>query len=1045
MKKFLGRFVITLIVISLVAGLGFSSINAANDDNPFTIRQLQEARQNYIKSNSNLPAGSTLPGKGLTAPTDGPIIPEDVKNTDLYKSGWIKVSVDVDGAPLAEYATSKGKTTKNIDKNEAKAYVNTLKAAHSYLKSVISANGIGMRAVKDMFVAYNGFGAEVRITDLAKLFNTFGSDRVHVATLYKIDDGYSNTLIGADTAWSDPGVDGTGMYVGILDTGVDYTHPDLGGGWGVKVVAGYSFEEGISDPMDCNGHGTHVAGIIAANGLVKGVAPEAKIVFAKIVQGCEGSAWDTTIAEAFDYMADPDNLDDGPEGTHPPVASVNMSFGSDSGFVDPTAPDQQAIENCIANGIVVSLSAGNAYDSYTYNFGYPPFFPDYATVGSPSVTPNSIAVGASWNTTSRYVALREISSGNLYAYTVGGDSHNPVIYLGDNGGAGYSYVYCGLGGSLSDFPADVAGKIALIQRGSYNFSVKIANAAAGGAIGAIIFNNAGNSLITMNTGGETLPAIFIGQSAGIFLQSKATITGDGTGRVAFSSSYYLDINNGALADKMVNFSSWGPPPDLSFKPDITAPGGGIWSTVPIAQGSYDDYSGTSMAAPHIAACAALLLEEHPNWTPEQVKIALMNTAELLIDPASGLPYSPHLMGAGRVNVYDALHNDVALTNLLGNPYVALGDLPNYKSTPVSFTLTLTNNSSSDVTYDISSTAQNTGVLLNSSSLGSIVSTIPSGSVTVTAGGSTNVIVNINTTVIADWTGSPYYGFPYLEGFVSFVPQGSGVTLHIPYMGFLGNWNDFNEADWQFNPLMDPPADDPMNFASTYLFDYPVTWPEITDGTHWYLTGVDFDGNLDSNAIAFNSKDYMLEANLWLLRNAENLTVSITDSHGKVINTIDSVNQLYKMNWYSSDPYTNAPWWWNATSNNGKKLLPDGLYHLVLTATAPKQFDKGSYDPPQIIDFPVMVDTQNPKITVTEQSDNGDGTTKITWNTVDPVFSSGIWGYLVRYSIDNWKSYTDEWVSPTENNFNVPRSAKVIITAFDNAGNADFVRIVATKK
>jgi hypothetical protein len=152
-----------------------------------------------------------------------------------------------------------------------------------------------------------------------------------------------------------------------------------------------------------------------------------------------------------------------------------------------------------------------------------------------------------------------------------------------------------------------------------------------------------------------------------------------------------------------------------------------------------------------------------------------------------------------------------------------------------------------------------------------------------------------------------------------------------------------------------------------------------------------------------------------------------------------------MNWYSSDPYTKAPWWWNATSNNGKKLLPDGLYHLVLTATAPKQFDKGSYDPPQLIDFPVMVDTQNPKITVTEQSDNGDGTTKITWNTVDPVFSSGIWGYLVRYSIDNWKSYTDEWVSPTENNFNVPRSAKVIITAFDNAGNADFVRIVATKK
>jgi lactocepin len=1023
MKKFLGVFVIISIIISLLAGLAISSINASDTD-PI-VQQAKLARENYIKSNLKLPDKSTLPGKGIKAPTDGPIILEDVKNTELYKSGWIKVSIDADGAPLAEYAISKGKTTKNIDKNEAKAYVNTLKAAHSYLKNAVSANGIGMRNVKDMFIAYNGFSAEVQVQDLDKLFNTFGFNRVHVATLYKITDEYSNALIGADTVWTDPGVDGEGMYVGILDTGVDYTHPNLGGKPGIKfptakIPAGYDFGDLDANPMDCNSHGTHVAGIIAANGAVKGVAPEAKIVFAKIVEGCEGSAWDTTIAEAFDYMADPENLDEGPEGTHPPVVSINMSFGADSGFVDPYAPDQQAIENCISNGIVVSLSAGNGYDSY-YNYGYYPFFPDYATIGSPAVTPNSIAVGASWNHMSRYPALTETTTNVNYVYTVGGDSPNPIDVLKKS--AGYKYVYCGLGGSLGDFPSDVKNNIALIQRGGFNFSVKIHNAALAKAKGVIIFNHedGGDSLINMNTAGETLPSVFIGHSAGVALLNLGS-----SGRVVFNK-LYVDVPD--PVNTMVDFSSWGPPPDLSFKPDITAPGGGIWSTIPVSMGSYANYSGTSMAAPHIAACAALLMEEHPDWTPKQVKIALMNTAELITDPMSGLPYSPHLMGAGRVNVYNALYNDVTLTDSSGNPYVALGDIPDYKTNPISFTLTLTNNDSSDITYNISATAQTTHFYLNSISLGNIVSTNLSGSITVPTGNTRTVVVTIDARGIVDWT-----GWPYLEGFIKFIPtSGSNVALHIPYMGFLGNWNDFNEVDWQFNPIMDPPADDPMNFATfwfseTYNTLVPVTWPETTDGTDWYSTGIDFNGELDRNAIAFNPNYYYLEADLWLLRNAENLNIYITG-----IKTIDTAYQLYKMGWYSYDPYTGKPWWWDGIDSSDT-LVADGTYHLVYTATAPKQFDKGSFDPPQVIDFPVMVDTQDPTVTITGATNNGGGTATITWSILDPAPSSGIWGYAVVINSDFVNA---NWVPPTENSFNMPSGSLVQVFAFDNANNVGY--------
>ena len=1025
MKKFLGVFVIISIIISLLAGLAFSSINASDTD-PI-VQQAKLARENYIKSNLKLPDKSTLPGKGIQAPTDGPVIPEDVKNTELYKSGWIKVSIDADGAPLAEYAVSKGKNTKNIDKTEATNYVNSLKSAHSNLKNVIYSNGIAMRNVKDMYVAYNGFSAEVPVQQLDRLVNTLGPSRVHVATLYKITDEYSNSIIGASTAWTDPGVDGTGMYVGVVDTGVDYNHPDLGGGWGNKVVAGYDFGDGDADPMDLNGHGTHVSGIIAADGLVQGVAPRAKIVIAKIVSGGEGSALDTTIAAAFDYMADPNNDDSGPEGSHPPVVSVNMSFGADSGFVDPYAPDQQAIENCIANGIVVSLAAGNAYYSY-YDYGYYPFFPDYATVGSPAVTPNSIAVAASWNTVGKYEGYKVGTTDMHYSYTVASDGGpDPTAFFGTT--QDIPYVYCGLG-SPSEIPTEVSGKIALIKRGIYTFYEKAYNAQIANAAGVIIYNDGANPNrmdlmgITVAPPTEedpsvTIPVVFSNYAQGNDLMLN-------------QSSYHTVRFDGTitevpifLANKMVDFSSWGTPPDLSFKPDITAPGGAIWSTVPLSMGGYANYSGTSMAAPHVAACAALLLEAHPDWTPEQIKIALMNTADLLIEPSTGLPYSPHLMGAGRVNVYNALHNSVTAKDSSNKPYVALGDIPDYNVKPITFAVKLTNTGNAPVTYSVSGTAQTTNFNLTSMSLDNIISFSPS-VITVPAGQTVSVNVEVNAKHIKDWA-----GWPYVEGFVKFTPtSGSTVGLNIPYMGFLGNWNDFNEKDWQFNPVIDPPANDSLNFASDYLYGVPVTWPEVFDGAKWYFTGIDFYGNLDPKAIAFNPSDYMLEANLWLLRNADILNVSIMKTPGLLLKNIDTAYELYKMNWYSYNPYTNKPWWWDGTDSSATPV-PDGKYQLVLSATAPKQFDKSTYDPPQTITFDVLVDRTAPVISITNTKANKDGTARIMWNAFDPGPASGIWGYAV---VVNGDFDNINWVPPTANSFTVPSGSLVYVFAFDNANN-----------
>ncbi len=1032
MKKFIVFFIAVAMVLSLLGGL--ANPGFANADSSPTTQELVTAVRSAVFQHikSELRFSDANRAKELSSKfkvpyetIDGIKIPKDVVKERHITNGddFIQIAIDCPSKPLIAYAKEHGITVKEA----AAERLDEMKATHNLLKAKLLSAGIELKDVHDMYVAYNGIAATVRIKDVEKAYKGLGTDKdiarlynnsfkrsyIHIERLYKPVDSYSNALIGSGSTgvWTDPGVDGTGMYIGVVDTGIDYTHPDFGGYAGItfpttKVPAGYDFGDNDHDPMDCQGHGTHVSGIIAADGAVKGVAPKAKIVIAKIVKGCTGSASDIDIARAFEYMADPNNIDGGPEGTHPPVAAVNMSFGADYGFVDPTAPDQVAIENCIASGIPVALAAGNAGTSMYNLLGRDySFFPDSASIGSPAVTPNCMAVAASWNTASRYPALTELSSGDKYAYTVGAESPDPVTALGDNNGNGYQYVYCGLGGSASDFPSSVAGKIALIQRGSYTFETKINNAAAAGAIGVIIFNDAarGDSLITMEMGSATLPSVFIGHSAGEALLAKSLNDGDGTGRVAFYADTYTDVPD--PVDQVTSFSSWGPPPDFSFKPDITAPGGGIWSTIPVALGSYANFSGTSMASPHVAACMALVKEVHPTWTPEQIKTELMNTSKIIIDPTTGMPYSPHQMGAGRVDIYNALHTSATVVDKsTGKPYVDLGEIPDYKTNLITFEVSVTNNGSSAVTYDISANTQTIFTSWSQANTESIsspatITTDPSSTVTVNAGSTVNVDVTVDARNVPDW-----YGWPYIEGFITFTPQGATADpggapagqIHIPYMGFLGKWNDFNESDWQFNPLMDPPADDPYSFLS-WLFSYPVTWPEITNGSDWRLAGINYYGQFDRNAIAFNPNSDYLEADVGALRNIEYLSIDIFKD-GSHIKTVDDVYELpknpdpswYPGYWYWIDPYTGLPFWWGGKNDSGA-AVPDGKYSLNLSALAPKIFNKTSFDAPQIIQFPVSVDRVPPTTAVTAKT-NSDGSITLSWTVSDASPSSGIWGF-----------------------------------------------------
>ena len=1057
------------IVLALIGGLVPGLASAAAPVWP-TDGDVRKAQQEYLASVESPSTGEPSGKSGLNI--DGIAIPEDVAAQKSFKEGYVRVLVTVPGDTLSSYALKQSKSLARMTRYEASGMATMIRNGQDEVMRKVEAKGVKQQQVKRFSVLFNGYSTLIKTSDLGKLASAVGKENIHFSRLQTIEDSTSNAIIGADQVWSNPGVDGTGAYVGVVDTGVDYTHPDFGGNGAnqgfptAKVVAGYDFAgdngDAITnddrslivpdhDPMDTNEHGTHVSGIIAADGVVKGVAPKAKIVIAKISPGAIGSAYTEEIVAAWEYMADPNNVDDGPEGSHPAVQSVNMSFGSIAGFDDPTDPERIAIENAIASGIVATLSAGNSGSSYASPFGYN-FYPDYSTLGSPAVTPDAISVASSENAEMKYWEVTELTTPMDAAFTSSGPTHPNT--LGDNNGAGYAYVDCGLGGSLSNFPNPMpANAIALVQRGGgINFTVKILNAAHAGAVAVIVFNNAAGMINMAYPDGETtIPALFVSQADGTALQAKATpwpghAVGDGTGRLAFLGRI-LTLSNPAF-DTISSFSSWGATPNLTFKPEVTAPGGNIWSTVPVAQGSYANLSGTSMAAPHVAGAAALIRLAHPSWTVEQVKTALMNTATVLTDPTSaGLPYSPRLQGAGRINVYDALQNDVTVTSQLnGQAAVALGSVESWKTDPITFPLVLHNSGSADASYNVTGTIQwvNAGGTATSYAIpGANFSASPA-TVTVPAGGSRTVTVTINMTAVS----LSYSRFPYVEGYVTFTPS-SGVALHVPYMGYLGNWNDFDSSTWAptFNPLVDLPLRGDSYSANFFgstsdLGKTGATWPEDpTNG--WKQMGKTFAGTFDASTIAINparaedGPNGGIEDNIFVLRNIENLKVEVRDATDSLVKRIDDVNGVWKGNyasysvnysWYAGG---NVPWQWYGEDAAGNAVA-DGQYYLNTVATPEKVVNKVSYDDPQVVSFPVFVDTQNPVVTITGVTPSGVNQT-VAWTVSDPAPSSGLWGTVVSYSADG-THWTNKWVGPAVFSTTVPAGTMVEVSALDNAQN-----------
>lgn len=611
---------------------------------------------------------------------------------------------------------------------------------------------------------------------------------------------YTRDMIGAGQAHQH-GYKGQGVFVAVMDTGIDYNHPDLGGGFGpgYRVITGYDFvgdtfcpddedtcgvdkvddvPKPDDDPMDQHGHGTHVAGIIGASAAspagVTGVAPEVTFGAYKVF-GPAGSTFSSIMIEAMERV-----LADGAD-------VLNMSIGA--AYAWPDYPTAVAADNLVDAGVVVVASIGNSGATGLFSTGAPGNAAKVIGVASvDSLGPFEVNAG------------RVDQTGDTFGYVA--MDFSPAA-------AGVSGVLVALpagaqeGCAVTDFPAGVAGKIALIRRGTCTFQEKSLNAKAAGAMAAIIYNNApGVVLGTLGSEGDYIPTVGISQAAGDLLLGLLDQHGTISVTLTEERSFEENPNAGFTSP----FSSWGLTPDLALKPDLTAPGGNVRSTYPLDRGGYAYLSGTSMSSPHVAGAAALLLGADPTLTPDQVRRLLMNTSAPVAFGANlAFLEAVHRQGAGLPNVWAGLNTPVTVSPAK----VSLGELQGDDAVR-QVTLTLSNAGSEPVTYEI---GDDLGLITDfdvfAPSLwtgGAQVSGPPS--VTVPPGGTATVQITVDASHLDQHpAGDLIFG-----GWIVFSPTGGDApVLRVPYAGFRGDFQSrpvLGHDAYGFLPLLDYVSETP---------------------------------------------------------------------------------------------------------------------------------------------------------------------------------------------------------------------------------------------
>ncbi|MDQ7794905.1 MAG: S8 family serine peptidase [bacterium] len=644
------------------------------------------------------------------------------------------VFVELTGRPLAD-----GGTLRILD------------GEHGSFQAELGRSGIKVKpryAYKSLF---NGFSLEIATADLAALARLKGVKAIWPVVEFPIPELFTSTdMLRVPDAYDEFGYDGAGVLVAIIDTGIDYNHPDLGGGFGpgFRVVGGWDFVGDAfnagdpanrtpypdPDPMDINGHGTHVSGIVGASGTTRGVAPGVDFLALKVF-GATGSTTADVMLAAMEMA-----LSMGAD-------VVNMSIGA--AYQWPQYPTAVGADRLVNKGLAVVVSQGNNGPQGLF------------AGGAPALGSKVLAV-ASFDNTHAAGPIFRLPDGTPVGY-----NHMTFAPNLPTAGTSPEVVYVGLGNSAADYAGkDAAGKVVLCSRGVEPFRHKVLMAQARGAVACVIHNNApGNFSGTMGEPGDYIPAASISLADGIAIRDLVA-----AGPVTLTWTDEKMSFPNPTAGQISSFSSWGPSPDLALKPDLGAPGGSVYAPYPLAKGGYATLSGTSMSAPHVAGAAALLLQANPRLNPNALADTLRNTAV----PQNFNPLyllAVHRQGAGMADVLAALTAGARIEP----SKVSLGEVTG----PAAFALTIENKRDTPVTFTLShapALATNNNILSPGLALAYATAAFPA-AVTLAPGEQATVEVTVNLAATT-WL---------FGGYIRFTPDDGGPVLSVPYCGFRGDY------------------------------------------------------------------------------------------------------------------------------------------------------------------------------------------------------------------------------------------------------------------